>query len=82
MFHKTFLLKQAADTIEWQDQIIRSLHQDLLASELAYMRIGKDLIEQFLIALDMPESHDEIRERLTGSLAFYKDEIAVREEHV
>ena len=82
MFSTVRMLRQAAATIFRQQQHIMRLEHDLIASELAYMRIGRDLLEQFLIALDTPENHDEIRERLTVSLGFYRDEIAVREEHV
>lgn len=89
MFSRTRLLWQAAQTIHAQTRIIveqaekiRLLQTERDCAELAYMRIGRDLIEQFLIALDTPENHDEMRERLTTSLGFYRDEIAVREEHV
>ena len=67
--------------IRTQNLLIDMLRADKNAAELAYMRIGRDLIEQFLIALDNPEGHDEYRERLATSLGFYRDEIAVREEH-
>ncbi len=73
---------QAGTTIRRQQRIIAQLEREVVVAELAYMRIGRDLIEQFLIALDSPENHDEFRERLTTSLGFYRDEIAVREEHV
>lgn len=82
MFKTTRLLWQAANTIRQQNEIIIQLQHETRAAELAYMRIGRDLIEQFLIALDTPENHDQIRERLTTSLGFYRDEIAVLEEHV
>lgn len=67
--------------IRTQNLLIEMLRADKNAAELAYMRIGRDLIEQFLIALDNPEGHDDYRERLATSLGFYRDEIAVREEH-
>jgi hypothetical protein len=76
------LLWQARRTIQAQQALIARLQQDTFAAELAYMRIGRDLIEQFLIALDTPENHDQYRERLASSLSVYKDEICVREEHV
>lgn len=89
MFFGTRMLWQATKTISRQndlilemDEIIGRLDADKRAAELAYMRIGRDLIEQFLIALDTPENHDLVRDRLTTSLGFYRDEIAVREEHV
>ena len=67
--------------IRTQNLLIDILRADKNAAELAYQRICRDLIEQFLIALDNPEGHDEYRERLATSLGFYRDEIAVREEH-
>ncbi len=81
MFSTVRLLYAAAQTIREQTRLIARLQADHDAAELAYMRISRDLIEQFLIALDMPERNDVYRERLTTSLGFYRDEIAVREEH-
>lgn len=82
VFKTARLLWQAANVIAEQRATISRLKADNTATELAYMRIGRDLIEQFLIALDKPEDHDLFRERLTTGLGFYRDEIAVREEHV
>lgn len=82
MFASTRLLLQAAKVIRQQNQIILQLQADKNAAELAYMRIGRDMIEQFFIALDHPENHDVYRARLSRSLGFYRDEIAIREEHV
>ena len=83
------LMRQAYGIISRQQRLIHQLNleNDRLvlekdAMELAYQRIGRDLIEQFLIALDTPENHDAIRERLVTGLGFYRDEIAVREEQV
>ncbi len=83
------LLWAAAEIIRDQRRLIRKLdgqvdrlRDDKRDAELAYMRIGRDLIEQFLISMDQPELQDEIRPRLTQALGFYRDEIAVREEHV
>jgi hypothetical protein len=89
MFSRSRLLWQAAQTIRQQTQIIVEQHDALArletekaCAELAYMRISRDLIEQFLIALDMPENNLEYRDRLSDALGFYRDEIAVREEHL
>ncbi len=76
------LLWLAAEVIGNQREEIAALQADRDAVELAYQRICRDLMEQFLIALDQPEIHGEVRERLVQSLGFYRDEIAVREEHV
>lgn len=89
IFSRTRLLWQAAQTIKQQTQLLNvqndtigRLQTEKVCAELAYMRISRDLIEQFLIALDTPEDHDIFRDRLHTSLGFYRDEIAVREEHV
>jgi len=89
MFRGTRLLNQAAQIIRQQRELLAAqndtisrLQTEKVCAELAYMRISRDLIEQFLIALDTPEDHDIFRDRLYTSLGFYRDEIAVREEHV
>lgn len=82
MFPTVIMLRQATRIIRQQQRRIAQLEQEVVVAELQYMRIGRDMLEQFLIALDHPEDHDEFRERLSNSLGFYRDEIAVREEHV
>ncbi len=75
------LMYAAAKVISEQRRLIERLEAEKDATELAYMRIGRDLIEQFIITLDMPENQEVIRDRLFTALGFYRDEIAVREEH-
>lgn len=82
LFPVTRLLWQAARTIRQQNEIICRLQHERESVELAYMRISRDMIEQFLIALDHPEDQDPIRRRLACNLTFVRDEIAVREEHI
>ncbi len=74
------LMYAAAKVIQEQRRLIQRLEAEKDATELAYMRIARDLIEQFVITLEMPEKQDEIRERLLTALGFYRDEIAVKEE--
>lgn len=81
LFPSARLLRQAGATIFRQQQHITRLEHEVRVAELQYMRIARDLMEQFLIALDHPEDHYLFSERLNESLAFYRDEIAVREEH-
>jgi hypothetical protein len=88
MFANARMLLQAALTIRDQNKLICDLAESLGRAEyekdsveLAYMRISRDMLEQFLIALDQPEHQDEFRERIWTSLSVYRDEIAVREEH-
>lgn len=76
------LVRRQARMIVAQNETIVRLEAEKQCVELAYMRIGRDLMEQFLVALDQPENHGMYRERLFESLGFYRDEIAVREEHV
>ncbi len=80
MIRHARLLWAAAQVIGEQRQLIETLEAENNATELAYQRICRDLLEQFLISLDCPENHDEIRGRLALALGFYRDEIAVREE--
>lgn len=89
MFANAKMLLQAAFTIRDQNKLICDLAETVgrleyekETVELAYMRISRDMLEQFLIALDQPENHDEFRQRVYTSLSVYRDEIAVREEHV
>ncbi len=82
MFGTPKLLWAAAQAIREQGRIIQTLAAEKDAVELSYQRICRDMMEQFLITLDQPEIHDEVRARLVESLGFYRDEIAVREEHV
>jgi hypothetical protein len=56
IFPSARLLRQAAAAILQQQAEITRLHAEVVAAELAYMRIDRDLIEQFLISLDMPEN--------------------------
>lgn len=78
MFPRIRLCWQIATALRQQERA----HRDCLGCQLAYNRICRDMLEQFLIALDQPEIHDELRARLAQSLRFYRDEIAVMEEHV
>lgn len=82
-------IRQAAALLVRQQRLIVHLNgeNDRLraekdALEVAYMRIGRDLIEQFLVAIEKPEIQDELRDRLSLALGVYRDEIATREEHV
>lgn len=81
MFRTIRLLWQTVQMVREQNEIIVRLQHEKMCVELAYMRISRDMLEQFLIALDQPENQDQFRERLHASLGIYRDEIAVREEH-
>ncbi len=49
---------------------------------IAAARHNRDMISQFLIALDQPETHDELRETLHEALRDLSDEVARAEEYV
>ena len=52
------------------------------ALRLTHVRYSRDLIAQFLVTLDQPENHEEIREKLHAALVDLSDEVARTEEHV
>jgi hypothetical protein len=88
MFGHARAMLRTALTVREQDRLICDLAETIgrlqhekESVELAYMRISRDMLEQFLIALDQPENQDVFRERIHVSLGIYRDEIAVREEH-
>lgn len=45
-------------------------------------RHNRDMISQFLIALDQPETHDDLRATLHEALRDLSDQVARLEEHV
>lgn len=53
-------------------------NQDMLQAA----RHNRDMISQFLIALDAPETHEDLRETLHEALRDLSDELARAEEHV
>ena len=69
------------ERLEWQMLVCR-LHHERTVTELAGARISRDLIEQFLIALDKPEHADVYRDRLSAALREFNDHIARIEEHI
>jgi hypothetical protein len=75
------LLRESARLLREQGELIEHLELERRRSELMYVRIGRDLIEQFLITLDQPETHDVIRDALSQSLRVFNDQIAIIEEH-
>lgn len=64
-----------------QNDVIRRLRRENIDLMLAHTRISRDLIAQFLIALDHPESHDDLQDVLHRTLVTYNDEVARLEEH-
>ena len=45
-------------------------------------RHNRDMISQFLIALDQPDTHDDLRETLHAALRDLSDQVARMEENV
>ncbi len=57
--------------------VARANHEQLVAA-----RHNRDMIAQFLIALDNPETHDDLKEVLHEALQDMSDQVARFEEHV
>ncbi len=60
------------------DAVIENCNHSLMDSA----RHNRDIIAQFLVELDRPEDHDELRETLHQALVDLSDHVARLEEHV
>ncbi len=74
------LLEDYSEHTARQQALLDMLEQEKIDVELGLTRVGRDLIGQFLIALDMPENHDDMRAALAAALVDFKDEVARLEE--
>lgn len=74
------LLQQSWLLIEQQNQVIARMQNAEIDVTLAYTRISRDMVAQFLITLNLPETQEQAREGLQRSLAEFNDEIARLEE--
>ena len=68
------------DLMNLQSTAIDALVETLQADELAAARLGRDQLSAFVVALDRPESPDELRERLLDALVDMSDQVARLEE--
>lgn len=59
-------------------QLVEEFNRQMVESA----RHNRDIIAQFLIVLDEPETHDELRETLHEALMDLSDHVARLEEHV
>ncbi len=82
LFPDAAMLETAVDVLGDQRAIIHYLQEEASARRLEYARNTRDLIEHFLITLDEPELHGQVRHQLLDSLTDLSDEVARLEEHV
>jgi len=64
-----------------QRRIIDSQMREIARIKLEYTRWGRDIVGNFIIALDKPEEQEEIRDILHEALSDLSDEVARIEEH-
>jgi hypothetical protein len=72
--------KEQQAVIEDQRRIIGFQQAEIQRLKIEYSRWGRDVIEQFLIALDRPEYEDDLRDRLIAAVEDMSDEVARLEE--
>lgn len=73
------LMREAAELIEAQRDLIESLYARIMLQDLHHVRATRDLVEQFLIA---HESGADVRDDLLAGLRDLSDHVARLEEHV
>lgn len=73
------LVEGLLDLCQHQQEIMRAQKTQLDGILLAHARHSRDLIEQFLLALDGPE--EPLREKLIEAMCDLSDEVARLEEH-
>ena len=67
------------DVVFQQRDIIQRKDEEILRLKLEYSRWGRDIIQNFLIALDSPDV--DVRDLLWQAVADMNDEVARLEEH-
>lgn len=67
------------DVVFQQRDIITRKDEEILRLKLEYSRWGRDIIQNFLIALDQPDV--DMRDVLWQAVADMNDEVARLEEH-
>ncbi len=70
------------DMMDAPTEMIALVMAERNAEMVISARHNRDMISQFLIALDQPETHDELRATLHESLRDLSDHVARLEEHV
>jgi hypothetical protein len=74
--------KELRDMMDSQTESLAFLILQRQRELLEEARVHRDMILQFLISLDNPETHDELRETLHAAHADMADQVARYEEHV
>lgn len=74
------IIRAQQDLLQLEYDHVEALRRELVDCELGYSRITRDFIVNFLVALDMPERHDQIRTDLHASLTDLNDQVARLEE--
>ncbi len=83
-------LRQALEIRFGRKKVMRSAAEMMVAlmvetynhDMLEASRHNRDMIAQFLVELDRPEDHDELRATLHAALMDLSDHVARLEEHV
>ena len=73
-FRNLALLESLLELVKAQQQLIAT-------QQVSYSRTYRDLLQNFLIALDNPEEHEGVKELLHDALCDLSDEVARLEEH-
>lgn len=68
LFPDAEMMSAAIDVLQDQREIIRFLQEEASQRRLEYARNTRDLIEHFLITLEAPELHAQVRDHLIASL--------------
>ncbi len=74
--------EELRDIMDAQTEAMAFLMKQRSVDNLDTARYHRDMIAQFLIELDRPEHHDELRETLHEALIDLSDQVARVEEHV
>ncbi len=74
--------EELRNIMDAQTEAMAFMLQQRGRDNLETARYHRDMIEQFLIQLDMPENHDALRETLHEALRDLADQVARVEEHV
>jgi hypothetical protein len=77
----TGIARSQQTIIKEQTRFIEIQQREIVRLKLEYTRWGRDVVENFLIALDSPEDEEELRRHLSEALCDLSDEVARIEEH-
>ena len=69
-------LEDALDVMHKQSDFIGIQQREILRLKHEYSTWGRDIIGNFMVALDRPEDHDDLREILIAAYREMSDEVA------